>query len=128
MSDSFWAHGRKHARLPCPLLSRSLLKLMSTESVMLSNHLILHCPFSSCPHSFPAAGSFPMCQLFALSGHSVGASFLASVLPMNNQGYKWKLEDQKMGIMLFTLNYIIVCLYMSPQNSQNSLSLSITHM
>ena len=45
-------------------ISWSLLKLMSIESVMSSHHLILCCPFSSCPQSFPASGSFPMSQLF----------------------------------------------------------------
>ena len=40
--------------------SRSSLKLMSIESVMLSNHLILFCCLSSCPQSFPASGSFPI--------------------------------------------------------------------
>ena len=39
-------------------------------------------PFSSCPQSFPASESFPMSQLFASSGQSIGAS--ASVLSMNN--------------------------------------------
>ena len=43
--------------------SRSLLKLMSIESVMPSNHLILAIPFSSCLQSFPASGSFPMSVL-----------------------------------------------------------------
>ena len=43
--------------------SRSLLKLMSTESVMPSNHLILYCHFS-CLQSFPASGSFPMSMFF----------------------------------------------------------------
>ena len=38
-------HGLQHTRLPCPTLSRSLLKLMSTESVMPSNQLVLCCPF-----------------------------------------------------------------------------------
>ena len=47
-------------------ISWCLLKLMSIQSVMPSNHLILCCPFSSCPQSFPASGSFPMSQLFAL--------------------------------------------------------------
>ena len=41
-------------------ISRSLLKLMSIELVMPSNHLILCLPFSSCLKSFPASGSFPM--------------------------------------------------------------------
>ena len=44
--------------------SWSLLKLMSIESVMPSNHLILHRPFSSCLQSFPAWGFFPISQLF----------------------------------------------------------------
>ena len=62
--------------------SRSLLKLMSIELVMPSNHLIL---FSSCLQSFPASGSFPMSWLFASGGQSIGAS--ASVPPMNIQDW-----------------------------------------
>ena len=42
-------------------------------------------PFSSCPQSFPASGSFPMSQLFSSGGQSIGASASASVLPMNTQ-------------------------------------------
>ena len=42
-------------------------------------------PFSSCPQSFPALGSFPMSQLFASGGQSIGVSASASVLPMNIQ-------------------------------------------
>ena len=41
-------------------------------------------PFSSCPPSFPASGSFPMNQFFTSGGQSIGTS--ASVLPMNIQG------------------------------------------
>ena len=66
-------------------ISQSLLKLMSIESVMPSNHLILCCPFSSCLQSFPASRSFPVCRLLASGGQSIGAS--ASVLPMNIQGW-----------------------------------------
>ena len=44
-------------------------------------------PFSSCPQSFPASGSFLMSQLFPSGGQSVGASASASVLPMNIQGW-----------------------------------------
>ena len=54
--------------------SRSSSKPKSIESVMPSNHLILCCPFSSCPKSFPASGSFPMSQLFASGGQSIGVS------------------------------------------------------
>ena len=41
-------------------------------------------PFSSCLQPFPALGSFPVSQLFASGGQSIGAS--TSVLPMNIQG------------------------------------------
>ena len=67
--------------------SRSLLKLKPIESVMPSNHLILYCPFSSCPQSFPASGSFPVSQFFASGGQSIGVSASASVLPMNIQDW-----------------------------------------
>ena len=84
MSDSLQPHGLGHAMLPCPslftgvclnscLLSgwcyliissftiyRSLLKFLSIEWVMLSNHLILCRPLSFCLQSFPEWGSFPM--------------------------------------------------------------------
>ena len=64
-------------------IPQSLLKLMSIESMTPYNHLILCLPFSSCPQSFPASGSFPMSQLFESGGQSTGASASASVLPMN---------------------------------------------
>ena len=60
VSDSLWPHGLQHGRLPCPSPSLSLLKIMSIESVMASNHLIVCCPFSSCLQCFPASGSLPM--------------------------------------------------------------------
>ena len=44
MSDSLWPHGLQHIRFPCPSISPSLLKLMSIESLMTSNHLILGLP------------------------------------------------------------------------------------
>ena len=47
-------HGLQHARLPSPTISWSLLKLMSIESLMPSNHLVCIVPFSSCPQSFLA--------------------------------------------------------------------------
>ena len=44
-------------------------------------------PFSSCPQYLPASGSFPMSQLFAWGGQSIGVSALASVLPVNTQDW-----------------------------------------
>ena len=65
-------------------ISRNLLKLMSFESVMPSNHLILCCPLLL-PQSFPASGSFPKNQLFASDGQSNGASASASVHISGNE-------------------------------------------
>ena len=54
MSNSLQPHGLQHARPPCPSLTpRVLLKLMSIESVMTSNHLILCCPLLLTPSIFP---------------------------------------------------------------------------
>ena len=63
--------------------SQSLLKLMSIESMMPSNQLILCRTLSSFPQSFPATGSFPMNQFLASGGQSIGVSASTSVLPMN---------------------------------------------
>ena len=65
--------------------SWSLLKLMSIKSVMPSATSSSVIPFSSCSQSLPASGSFPMSQLFAWGGQSIGVSGSASVLPMNTQ-------------------------------------------
>ena len=69
------------------VISQSLLKLMSIESVIPSNHLILCCPLLLLPQSFPASGSFPMSQFFTSGGQSIKASASASVLPMNIQDW-----------------------------------------
>ena len=72
--------------------SWSLLKLMSIISMMPSNHLILCCPLLLCLQSFLASGFFPVSQLFASGGQSIGVSASASVLSMNIQDwfpYNW---------------------------------------
>ena len=67
-------------------ISQSLFKLMPIELVMPSHHLILCHPFCFGPQSFPASLSFPVSQLFASGGQSIGASASATVLPVNIQG------------------------------------------
>ena len=67
--------------------SRSLLKLMSIQwwcHPTISSSIV---PFSSHLQSFPAPGSFPVSQFFALGGQSIGASASASVLPINIQSW-----------------------------------------
>ena len=88
MSDSLRPHEWQHTRPPCPSptprvhpnpcpLSRWCHPTISPSVV----------PFSSCPQSFPASGSFPMSQLFASGGQSTGVSASISVLPMNTQDW-----------------------------------------
>ena len=68
-------------------ISQSLLKLMSIESVIPSNHLILCLPLLLLPSVIPSIRVFSsVCWLFASGGQSIGASVLALVLPMNFQG------------------------------------------
>jgi len=62
--------------------SWSLLKLMSIELAIPSNHLMLCCPILLPPSIFPVSGSFQMSQLFTSGSRSIGVSASASVLPM----------------------------------------------
>ena len=66
-------------------ISWSLLKFMSVELVMPSNHLILCCLLLLLPSIFPSIRVFPVSWLFASDGQNIGAS--AWVLPMNIQGW-----------------------------------------
>ena len=67
-------------------ISQSLLRLVYWVSdVIQPSHPLS--PFSSCPQSFPASGSFPMNQFFTSGGQSIGASASASVLPMSIQDW-----------------------------------------
>ena len=54
-------------------ISPTLLKLMSSESVIPSSHLILCCPLPSCPQSIPASGPFLTSWPFASGGQIIGA-------------------------------------------------------
>ena len=71
--------------------SQSLLKLMSIELVMPSNHLIL-CRRLLLPSIFPSIRVFSMSQLFASSFQSIGASASASVLPMNTGLISFRID------------------------------------
>ena len=67
-------------------ISQNLFQLKSIELVMPSNHLILYCSLLLLPLSFLASGSFPVSWLF-ISGGQSKSSALASVLPVNIQGW-----------------------------------------
>ena len=72
---------------PSFTVSQSLLKFMSTESVIPPNHLILCCPLLLLSSIFPSYKVFSNELLFASGGQIIGASASASALPMNIQGW-----------------------------------------
>ena len=88
VSNSLRSHGLQHIRPPCPSPTPGVYSnpcpLSKWCHPTISSSVV---PFSSCPQSFPASGSFPMSQLFVWGGQSTGVSALASVLPMNTQDW-----------------------------------------
>ena len=68
-------------------ISWSLLKFMSSESVILSNHLILCRPLLLLPSVFPSIRIFSSESALHIGGQSNGASTSAPVLPTNSQGW-----------------------------------------
>ena len=86
VSDSLQSHKSQHARPPCPSPTPGVHPNSCALSwwchPAISSSVV---PFSSCLQSLPASGSFPMSQLFAWGGQSIGVSASASVLPMNTQ-------------------------------------------
>ena len=88
VADSLRPHELQHARLLCPSLSPGVCSNSCPLSrwchPTISSFVTL---FSSWLQSFPASRSFPMTRLFTSGGQSIGASALASVLPMNIQGW-----------------------------------------
>ena len=88
MSDSLRPHESQHARPPCPSLTPWVYSNSCPSSQQCHPAISFSViPFSSCPQSFPALGSFLISQLFAWGGQSIGVSASASVLPMNTQDW-----------------------------------------
>ena len=88
VSHSLRSHESQHARPPCPSPTLGVHSDSRPSSPWchpaISSSVV---SFPSCPQSFPASGSFPMSQLFAWGGQSIGVSASASVLPMNIQDW-----------------------------------------
>ena len=88
VSDSLRPHESQHTRPPCPSPTPGVhLKpcpLSQWCHPTISSSIV---PFSFCPQSFPASGSFLMSQLFTWGGQSTGVSASTSVLPMHTQDW-----------------------------------------
>ena len=88
VSDSLRSHESQHTKLPCPSPTPRVHWDSRPSSQwchpVISSSVV---PFSSCPQSLPASGSFPMSQLFAWGSQSIGVSASTSVPPMNTQDW-----------------------------------------
>ena len=88
VSNSLRPHESQHARPPCPSPTPGVhpnsCQLSQWCHPTIASSVV---PFSSCPQSFPASGSFQMSQLFASGGQSIGVSASTSVLPLNTQDW-----------------------------------------
>ena len=77
-----------NARPPCPSPTPRVYPNSCPSSwwchPTISSYVV---PFSSCPQSFPASGSFQMSQLFSSGGQTIGVSASTSVLPKNTQDW-----------------------------------------
>ena len=87
MSNSLWPRRLQHPRPPCPSLSPRVCSDSCPSSQWchpaISSSVV---PFV-CLQSLPASESFPMSQLFAWGGQSIGVSALVSLLPKNTQDW-----------------------------------------
>ena len=114
MFNSLQPCGLQYTRLPCPSfypgvcsnswpLSQWCYPTISSSAT----------PFSSCPQSFPASGSFPMSQFFTSGGQGIGASASASVVPINSQGW-FPLELA--SHFFFKLHILSIHLFATPHS------------
>ena len=96
MSDSLRPHEPLHARPPCPSPTPGIhpnpCPLCWWRHPTISSSVV---PFSSCPQSFPASGSFQMNQLSASGGQSIGVSASTSVPPMNTQDWSPRSVNER---------------------------------
>ena len=113
VSDSLQPHGLQHARLPWPLPTPRVYSYSCPLSrwchPTISSSVV---PFSSCLQSFPASGFFPVIQLLASDGQSIGVSASTSVLPMNTQnwsplGWTGQISLQSKGLSRVFFNTIV---------------------
>ena len=114
VSNSLWPHESQHARPLCPSPTPRVHSNSCPSSrwchPAISSSVV---PFSSCPQSIPASGSFPMSQLFAWGGQRTGVSALASFLPKNTQDWsplEWTgwISLQSKGLSQYTTEQIII--------------------
>ena len=86
------------------IISQSLFRFMSIESLMPSNHFILRHPFPSCLQSYPAPASFPVSQLYVSGGQSIGASATVFFFFCNS------LSSEYLGMISLRIDWLVFLL------------------
>ena len=111
MNDSLWPHGLQHTSLPCHSLSPGICSNSCPLSWWCHPTVSFSVtPFSSCPQSFPASGSFPKNHLFTSGGQNIGTSVSALVLPRNIRGWPDNIKTI-FTVFPFTFLYIYKYIY-----------------
>ena len=96
VSNSLWPHESQHTRPPCPSPTPGVHPNSCPSSRWCHPAIWSSVvPFSSCPQSLPASGSFPMSQLFAWGGQSIGVS--ASAISPSNEHW---------GLISFSMDWL----------------------
>ena len=126
ISDSLQTHESQHARPPCPSPTPRVYSNPCPPSwwyhPAISSSVI---PFS-CPQSLPASGSFPMSEVLAWGGQSIGVSASGSVLPMSTQdwsplGWTGWMSFQSKGLSrVFSNTTVETCQFFGAQLSSQS--------
>ena len=118
MSDCLWLHGLQPIRFACPSLSPGVSSNSCPSTVIPSNRLIFYCPFSSCPPSFPASGSFPISQFFTSGGFS-----FSNLKPTFKQEFSWSWGYKNWLLTHENCHLSLVSQEVSPLCLQRQLSL-----
>ena len=120
VSDSLWPHELQHARPPCPSPTPGVYPnscpLSQWCHPTISSSVV---PFSSCPQSFPASGSFQMSQLFASGGQSIGVLASTSVLPMST--WDWSPLGWTQSQSILSVTFLEFCLYIANHITKDAL-------
>ena len=134
MSDSLWPHELQHTRPPCPSPTPGVHPNPCPSSrwchPAISSSVV---PFSSCPQSLPASGSFAMSQLFTWGGQSIGVSASASVLAMNTQdwsplGWTGWISLQSKGLSRVFSNTIVISQLQIPHHQKDPPKRDCSHL
>ena len=132
MSDFLRPHESQHTRPPCPSPTPGDYSDSCPSSrwchPAVSSSVV---PFSSCPQSLPASGSFPMSQPFTWGGQSIGVSASASVLPINTQdwsplGWTGWIALQSKGLSI-VFSYTTVQKYQSIRQHSAFFTVQLSH-